>query len=336
MQPTSSDPLTLVYAKLFITLIHYSPPSQNLNHTIDLNGHPISKVEVTGIVVELRHYAEKSILTIDDSTGSLVCNFWPATTAQFPQLKNAPNLHALQESIELGCLVTVYGKLHIFTDKSYQPTRELNAHHLKIEDDEHAEMLHWLECIHLYDNVYSKNPPFENSSQFKLSKAIKDLLQFNPTTKDSLDLLPPSQPVFTADDLLKNKDVAAAVEEHIKEPQNKHSTKEIEITKFLNNLVQNGDLLSVQDETCQNSNKPLYKVVSFEILGPKVMEVIRSEYEKLPIKLYGVRDSHIFKILRTQDNLSHLKMNHVILCLNELVLLGLIYALSDSEFKVVS
>eukprot|EP01126_Amoeba_proteus_P010273 TRINITY_DN1399_c0_g1_i6.p1 TRINITY_DN1399_c0_g1~~TRINITY_DN1399_c0_g1_i6.p1 ORF type:complete len:180 (+),score=26.49 TRINITY_DN1399_c0_g1_i6:131-670(+) len=103
----------------------------------------ISKVEVVGIISDLRFYPDKTKFLVDDSTGSIQCILFPGTTPI---------------GLTLGDLVRVHGKLRTFQRDISEAVNEITVENLAIEENPNVESLHWLQVL---DNLILYSQPFQ-------------------------------------------------------------------------------------------------------------------------------------------------------------------------------
>ena len=134
------DPLFFSACKLLIGPLLSLAAFPSLAGSSTLHGRPVVRVEVVGVVVGRLVRDGFTVLHVDDSSGVLRCKLWTAASSERRQLA--------AEAV-LGVCVRCVGRLH-----EWQGVRELNVEWLRQEADGAAEMLHWLECMRLYDECY--------------------------------------------------------------------------------------------------------------------------------------------------------------------------------------
>lgn len=88
-----------------------------------------------------------TLLHVDDSSGVLRCKVW--TSQGGASGGSSSDLSRVVDSAARGECVRCVGRLH-----EWQGVRELNVEWVRVEEDSRAEMLHWLECMRLYDECY--------------------------------------------------------------------------------------------------------------------------------------------------------------------------------------
>ena len=135
------DPLFFSACKLLIAHILTLPAFPSLPASTTLHGRPVVRCEVVGVVVGRIVKESFTVLHVDDSSGVLRCKVWTADS----------ELKQLAAEARLGACVRCVGRLH-----EWQGVRELNMEWLRLECDSVAEMLHWMECMRLYDDCYRR------------------------------------------------------------------------------------------------------------------------------------------------------------------------------------
>ena len=121
----------------------------------------ISNVKVIGFIIAVKVKEKYVLYTLDDSTGTVDCKVW----------KNAVNIGKSKWNI--GDWIKMEGKLNYFIDQI-----EINVNCMKRIVDPNEELLHWLECKNIRENLLKKplkhriDPPV-----IRLSKAAHKLLQ---------------------------------------------------------------------------------------------------------------------------------------------------------------
>lgn len=136
-----------------------------------LNGHPIKKVEVMGVIVGviIRHAFVS--YSIDDGSGILHCNCWYNQHAAFasPGGLQQPISDAMQslrrvtpttsggfvstpvQILDMGNVIRVRGRI-----TEYLGRRGVAAESVYVDTSSNAEVMHWLEVINLFECVYSQ------------------------------------------------------------------------------------------------------------------------------------------------------------------------------------
>ena len=148
------DPLFFSYAKLFIAHLQRLSPFPDLPSSTSLLSRPLTKVELVGVIVAREVRATYTAYTVDDSTGVIRVKVFAngsADTRPSPTLPGGVLAGAaLREPLRLGQTVRCLGKVNVHFGE-----REVNAESVRVEKDSGAELLHWMECMTLYDRVYA-------------------------------------------------------------------------------------------------------------------------------------------------------------------------------------
>jgi len=160
------------HRKLFIGHVHRLPiipdlPSPSVAH---LNGQPVQLVEIVGVIVSVEHKHKFISYTLDDGTGVISCKVWQGSDADTrTPIMYAGSLSKIQrEPLQLGQTVRVLGRLNVFVGAF-----QLSVDSIRAEDDDvNVELLHWLDCITLYQEVYSN----DNSNN---QNVVADLMDIN-------------------------------------------------------------------------------------------------------------------------------------------------------------
>ena len=139
---------------------------------------PVSKVEVMGVVVGVKHNRDKGVeYLIDDGTTVLSCMCWYATTAvaaaslgsgllsSSALYRDLPTVSTAFVStpfhtLAMGAVARVRGR-----PSCYREQRQVNVESMYIEVDPNAETLHWLECMQLKKTVYDQPRSAANATQ---------------------------------------------------------------------------------------------------------------------------------------------------------------------------
>eukprot|EP01137_Pigoraptor_chileana_P032218 Opistho-2@21255 len=145
MQPAvfhwGRDPLFAVHAQLFIRDVLGLEEATDVKDAFFYGTHPITRVEICGIVVRVDEYNERISFVVDDGTGTLPCIVWASAAAT--GAAQQPSRCAL------GDCVTMRGRLGTFREH-----RQLTVHAIRIERDPNAEALHWLSVLSLKRSTY--------------------------------------------------------------------------------------------------------------------------------------------------------------------------------------
>ncbi|KAG9441928.1 hypothetical protein H6P81_017782 [Aristolochia fimbriata] len=125
-----------------------------------LNGRPVSKLEIVGIVVSCERKERFLKFVVDDGSGCIPCILWlnqlqstyfaRVNPSDVELIASAATDHA--SKIQLGILVRIRGKISIYRDMLQMIVADV-----LVERDPNAETLHWLECIRLAKNCYHRS-----------------------------------------------------------------------------------------------------------------------------------------------------------------------------------
>ncbi|CEO98142.1 OB domain-containing protein [Plasmodiophora brassicae] len=107
--------------------------------SFSLCGRPIQRVCIVGVIVEARLHATNLVVMIDDGTGIISATYW----------FNEPGSCA--DHLALGNRVLVHGRL-----STYRNEPQIQITSSGILHDPNAEVLHWIQAVHLYQTVYSQ------------------------------------------------------------------------------------------------------------------------------------------------------------------------------------
>ena len=165
------DPLYFSCLKLLISHVLRLPAFPHLPGSARLLTHPVQKVEVLGVVVGREVREKYTSYAVDDSTGVMRCKLWHSGDADTrpPVLYSGGVLCSRLEALHLGTTVRCMGRLQLYAGE-----RELTVETLRVEDeDEAAEMLHWMECMQLYHAVYDKQSAISCRHQRDSSRQLQ-------------------------------------------------------------------------------------------------------------------------------------------------------------------
>eukprot|EP01103_Thecamoeba_quadrilineata_P018681 TRINITY_DN723_c0_g1_i2.p1 TRINITY_DN723_c0_g1~~TRINITY_DN723_c0_g1_i2.p1 ORF type:complete len:107 (+),score=8.41 TRINITY_DN723_c0_g1_i2:204-524(+) len=105
-----------------------------------MNGHPITRAEISGYIVNKKSRADRISYIVDDGTGILVCSI--SVEAETVYMAN----------FTIGDYVTLRGKI-----KLYHNQREMMINYIVREEDANAESWNRLKTIKLGLTYYQKN-----------------------------------------------------------------------------------------------------------------------------------------------------------------------------------
>ena len=145
------DPLYFSHVKLFISHLLLLPRTVD-PPTFLLSSHPLTSVELVGVIVGVDRRERWVGYLVDDSTGVVQCKVWGGEGGEekgWGWMEGGEEGDG--ERLGLGVVVRVMGRV-----VEWRGEREVNVSCIRVERDEGAEMLHWMECIRLYEDVYSQ------------------------------------------------------------------------------------------------------------------------------------------------------------------------------------
>ena len=108
---------------------------------------PISRVEVTGIITGILHRLNKSWVTIDDSSGSLV------RCVKYINENQYNHLDPMKE-FNIGMLVTVRGTLQKIETNEFPYCFIIQVTAIDVLTDPNMELYHWTSSMSLHKNEY--------------------------------------------------------------------------------------------------------------------------------------------------------------------------------------
>ena len=132
------DPLYWSDVKLLLCHVHELHAVTSAPSTFVLCDHPIRRVHIVGIIVAVRVRRHCVDLTLDDSTALIDVTVW--TDNDTPT-----------RNTNIGDAVRVIGNVKTFRTRLY-----VHAHVVTTVDEPHSELLHWSECIGLYQNIVQR------------------------------------------------------------------------------------------------------------------------------------------------------------------------------------
>eukprot|EP00743_Colponemidia_sp_Colp-15_P008076 GILK01008751.1.p1 GENE.GILK01008751.1~~GILK01008751.1.p1 ORF type:complete len:325 (-),score=39.44 GILK01008751.1:122-1096(-) len=298
----------------------------NLNEDTESPGdfsfhdHPVTRVEIQGVIVNVKQRQQFLQYIIDDGTGLIPCMSWlEADTAQSTR---QPTI------LELGALVNVRGKL-----STYKQERQIVVSTIRVEEDPNMESWWWLETIHLRQEVYSA-PVAKFVSKFEQAAA--------PSTKQTkVDYESSFQAQLLR--VIDAMEVAAFPYSHIRQHSelmacavelvSKHSTvdctNEVKeslvsslFSRCMRRLVAEGHvfMLDVQQDT--------YGVVNVATLQPIILEMLGSNSP-------GVQQDAILDRLKMDPRFRSTSRAKLISALDALVEASVIFEVEPKRFAVL-
>lgn len=139
------DPLFWTHVKLFIGDVLALPPMPGYSEPFNLNGHPVTRVAVMGIIVEALPRPRHLALSVDDGTGRIQCAYYANSVDE----GGVP-----YSDLQVGCLASIQGKLHHFRQQ-----RSIAIYRIGIEEDPNAETQHMLDVVRLGETIYQRPSP---------------------------------------------------------------------------------------------------------------------------------------------------------------------------------
>ncbi|KAE8663995.1 FKBP-type peptidyl-prolyl cis-trans isomerase family protein isoform 1 [Hibiscus syriacus] len=142
-----------VHVRLLGFSLRSITPSPGCSSVFKLNGKPISRVEVLGVVTSRDCKPNKFLrFTLDDATETITCILWlnhlsshfffdrqPGTLRVIADLAKR-----FADDLQIGEVARVRGNVG-----SYRGDLQVTVSDVVIESDPNAETLHWLDCISL-------------------------------------------------------------------------------------------------------------------------------------------------------------------------------------------
>ena len=105
-----------------------------------LHDRPVLRAHVQGDIVSVRERQKNVTFGVDDGSAVLACVLW----------LNEDDADVKLDSLQLGQLVSVRGKITVFRDE-----RQLTVTSWHVETDAHAQCMHWLTVMKLHREEYS-------------------------------------------------------------------------------------------------------------------------------------------------------------------------------------
>lgn len=132
------DPLFGTYVKLFVSDLTLAGQFTGLPASTKICGKSVVLAQLLGIAVTVERKEKFLRFQIDDGSGTIWCVHWFETAGALDW----------DERI-LGQTVNVYGRVSM-----YQGERQLNVQNSHLESDPHAELMHWLQVIHISNECF--------------------------------------------------------------------------------------------------------------------------------------------------------------------------------------
>ncbi|XWS67152.1 hypothetical protein CRYUN_Cryun05aG0262700 [Craigia yunnanensis] len=147
-----------IHVKLLgFDLLSLTPSSIN-SSTFCLNGNPISRTEILGVITSRDHKPNKFLkFTLDDGTASITCILWlnHLNNPYFSKRQSA-TVRVISDmakrfaaALQIGKVARVRGRI-----TSFRGGLQVTVSDVVIERDPNAETLHWLDCLSLARRCY--------------------------------------------------------------------------------------------------------------------------------------------------------------------------------------
>ena len=154
------DPIFRTHAKMYIGDIMSMPSADGYDSVFMHNSHPVTKVDVMGVVVHADVKATYSSYVLDDGTGTIFCTYWPNDNQEekFTSLPSglkelASQFGTRDEGFSVGTALHVRGKL-----RRYQGNTEISVSYVRKMCDPYEEVHRMMELPVLYTQCYDKPP----------------------------------------------------------------------------------------------------------------------------------------------------------------------------------
>lgn len=144
------DPLLHVPFQLMIFQVHALVPVPACEGVYSHHGHPVSMVEIMGVIQSVNRAVKYISYTLDDGTGAIQCVMW--IPDNYLMVQDTSSIQGLKV-FSLGDVVRVKGYLEAFRDSiqiDAQPGCIVGC------EDPNAETLFKLQVLNLERDVYSK------------------------------------------------------------------------------------------------------------------------------------------------------------------------------------
>ncbi|XP_013413947.1 CST complex subunit STN1 [Lingula anatina] len=332
------DPTSQTFCKLYIrdvlTMTEYSSATP-VQGVFSYMNHPVSKVDLMGVIVRVEQRSKQFLYAIDDSTGVINCCCWnpdPLTVKQciIPGLKEKVEetekiQQCKEEGFNLGDLLHVRGKIKIFREQ-----REIMASYFAIEKDPNAELNRMLEVQALHQLFYDK--PFQLSNIIKNCNSHNlSLIHLTASLQDGLmKLFEESRTVqFCMADLETSEDVKSLIDQNAPE-QSVALNKRTLLDQVVNQLEESGFLLKHQKK------REHYRVIMNDVQLIKiVLNLLQKECAREKYAEKGCHYLHILGEIRKAEEYCSLNSNAILKCLQKLEEESRIISTTDKHFASV-
>ncbi|XVE54440.1 hypothetical protein DITRI_Ditri03aG0081500 [Diplodiscus trichospermus] len=126
--------------------------------TFCLNGNPISRTEIVGVITSREQKPSKFLkFTLDDGTASITCILWlNQQTSRYFSKRQPTTVRVISDlaqrfaaDVQIGKVARVRGRI-----TCYRGEFQVTVSDVVIERDPNAETLHWLDCLYLARHCY--------------------------------------------------------------------------------------------------------------------------------------------------------------------------------------
>lgn len=145
------DPSYFTYRKVFVDTIMSLIVCRQRNGYFEyiLHDRPVSRVEIVGVVVEIKRSANRIVFTVDDGTGLIRCLKFLASKMSMDT--SDPMRHA-----DVGSVVVVQGVMEQRDSNEFEYQITLKVNSVNPTIDPNMEAYHWTSCMYLDECEYSQ------------------------------------------------------------------------------------------------------------------------------------------------------------------------------------
>ncbi|XVF76723.1 hypothetical protein PTKIN_Ptkin13bG0289400 [Pterospermum kingtungense] len=135
-------------------------PSPTDSSVFCLNGNPISRTEILGVITCRDHKPNKFLkFTLDDGTASITCILWlNQLTSSYFSKRQPATVRVLSDiakrfaaDAQIGKVARVRGRI-----TNYRGELQVTVSDVVTERDPNAQTLHWLDCLSLARRCYGR------------------------------------------------------------------------------------------------------------------------------------------------------------------------------------
>ncbi len=144
------DPQYFGYRKVFIKTIMEKMVAKKRNGYIEYYWHdrPVSRVEIVGVVVDIKRTANRIVFTVDDGTGLIRC-------MKFLSQNRSMDFADPLRNADVGTVVIVQGIMEQKDSNEFEYQITLKVNSMNPSIDPNMELYHWTTCMYLDDCEYS-------------------------------------------------------------------------------------------------------------------------------------------------------------------------------------